>query len=167
MKNTVRTDSSRKYYCRKDAKQEAPLKMSPIVGAEYKDSVLNLDKCELMNAEALQVKFKIMKQAVASNVKVNLECMGKRLASLLDSGSMVSMVQQSYFDQNIKPKLGPTNGPEANSHNLFDLKGTNEGDIPITRYFEMYVAFLGLRVPKVGFLVVKHPSDLLQTKKKT
>ena len=52
-------------------------------------------------------------------------------------------------------------------HNLFDLKGENGGDIPIMKYFEMDVAFLGLRVPKVGFLVVKDPSDLLQTKKKT
>ena len=52
-------------------------------------------------------------------------------------------------------------------HNLFDLKGVNGGDIPIMRYFEMDSAFLGLRVPKVGFLVVKDPSDLLQTKKKT
>ena len=58
-------------------------------------------------------------------------------------------------------------GPEDNLHNLFDLKGANGGDIPITKYFEMDVAFLGLRVPKVGFLVVKDPSDLLQTKKKT
>ena len=31
----------------------------------------------------------------------------------------------------------------------------------------MDVAFLGLRVPKVGFLVVKDPSDSLQTQKKT
>ena len=93
--------------------------------------------------------------------------MGKRLASLLDSGSMVSLVQQCYFDQNIKPKLGPTRGPEANLHNLFDLKGANGGDIPITKYFEMDVTLLGLRVPKVGFLVVKDPSNLLQTNKKT
>ena len=98
---------------------------------------------------------------------MNLECMGKRLTSLLDSGSMVSLVQQSYFDQNIKPKLEPARGSEANLHNLFDLKEANGGDIPITKYFEMDVAFLGLRVPKVGILIVKDPSDLLQTKKKT
>ena len=55
----------------------------------------------------------------------------------------------------------------ANSHNLFDLKGVNGGDILIMRYFEMDVAFLGLRMPKVALLVVKDPSDLLQTKKKT
>ena len=92
---------------------------------------------------------------------------GERLASLLDSESVVSLVRQSYFDQYIKSKLEPARGPEANLHNLFDLKGANGGDIPITKYFEMDVIFLGLRVPKVGFLIVKDPSDLLQTKKKT
>ena len=80
---------------------------------------------------------------------------------------MVSLVQQSNFDQNIKPKLGPDRGTEANLHNLFDLKEANGGDIPITKYFKMDVVFLGLRVPKVWFLVVKDPSDLFQTKKKT
>ena len=43
----------------------------------------------------------------------------------------------------------------------------NGGDIPSTRYFVMDVVFLRLKVPKVGFLVVKDPSDLLETKKKT
>ena len=167
MKNTVRTARSRKYYCSKGFKQEAPLKVSPTGGEESQDCILNLDKGKKINTEALQVKFEIMKQAVASSLKVNLECMGKRLASLLDSGSMVSLVQQNYFDHNIKPKLGPARGPEANLHNLFDLKGANGGDIPTIKYFEMDIAFLGLRVPKVGLLVVKDPIDLLQTKKKT
>ena len=40
--------------------------------------------------------------------------MGKRLVSLSASRSMVSLVQQSYFDQNIKPKLGPARELEAN-----------------------------------------------------
>ena len=154
-------------YCGEGFKKEAPLKGSLIEGAKSKDSLLNSDKGEAIQAKALQVKYEIMRQVVASSPKVNLECMGKRLASLLDSGSMVSLVQQSYFDHNIKPKLGPARGSEANLHNSFDLKGANGGDIPITKYFEMDVAFLGLRVPKVGFLVVKDPNDLVQTKKKT
>ena len=108
-----------------------------------------------------------MKQAVASSSRVSLECMGKKLVSLLDSRSMVSLDQQSYFDQNIRPNLGSARRLEANSHNLFDFKGVNGGDIPIMRYFEMDVPFLLLRVLKVGFLVIKDPSDLLQTKKKT
>ena len=106
-----------------------------------------------------------MKQAVASSPKVNLKCMGRKMASLLDSQSMVSLVQQGYFDRNIKPKPGPSRGPEATSHNLFDLKGANGGKMSITRYFKMDIAFLGLKVPRVEFLVVKDPSDLLETKK--
>ena len=66
--------------------------MSPIEGAKSKDSLLNLGKGEAIQAEVLQVKYKIMKQAVALSPKVILECMEKRLASLLDSGSMVSLV---------------------------------------------------------------------------
>ena len=148
-------------------KQEAPLKVSLIEGAESKGTILNLDKGKKINTEALQLKFEIMKQAVASSPNVHLECMGKRLASLLDSVRMVNLVQQSYFGHNIKPELRPAKGMEVNSHNLFDLKGTNGGDNPLIRFFEMDIAFLGLRVPKAGFLVVKDPSDLLQTKKKT
>ena len=77
-----------------------------------------------------------MKQAVASHLRVNLECTQQKVTSLLDSGSMVSLVQQSYFEQNIKPKLGPARGQEANLHNLFDLKGVNGGDIPTMRYLK-------------------------------
>ena len=102
-------------------------------GVKSKGSTLNLDLGKNIQAEALQVKFSIMKQAVASNPKVNLECMGRKMASLLDSGSMASLVQQSYFDKNIKPKLGPARGPKAISHNLFNLKGINRGEIPIIR----------------------------------
>ena len=42
-------------------------------------------------------------------------------------------------------------------HNMLDLKGQNGGKIPITRYFQMDVAFLGLKVPKVGFPCCEGP----------
>ena len=103
------TAGSRKCYCGEGVKQEAPLKGSLIEGAKSKDSLLNLEG-KAIQAEVLQVKYKIMGQAVVSSPKVNLECMGKKLASLLYSGSLVSLVQQSYFDQNIKPKLEPARG---------------------------------------------------------
>ena len=127
----MRTVSSRKYNCREGVKQETLLKVSPTGGGESKGSILNLDKGEKINTEALQVKFEIMKQAVASSLKVNLECMGKKLASPLDPGSMVSMVQQSYFDHNIKSKLVPARGLEANLHNLFDFKVQVEVTSPL------------------------------------
>ena len=51
--------------------------MSLIGGAESDSFTLDLDKGKRINAEALQVKIEIMKQAVASSLRVNLECMGK------------------------------------------------------------------------------------------
>ena len=80
---------------------------------------------------------------------------------------MVSQVKQSYFDQNIKPKLEPAKGTEAIAHNLINLKGVNEGEVPSTGYFKKIVIFLGLKVPKVGFLAVKDPNEFVETKKKT
>ena len=43
--------------------------------------------------------------------------------------------------------LGTTNGPETFAHNLFDLKSANEGKILLTRYFEIYIGFWGLKIP--------------------
>ena len=46
-------------------------------GAESEGSILNLDSGEKIEVEVLQVQFEIMKQAVASSLRVNLEYMGK------------------------------------------------------------------------------------------
>ena len=66
-------------------------------------------------------------------------------------------------------KLGPSKGLEANTHNMFKLKlkWMSEGSIPLTHYFEVDVKFLGLKVPKVEFLVARSPCDLLDQGKNT
>ena len=51
-----------------------------------------------------------MKRAVVTSLNVSMECMGRKMTSLLDSGNMVSLVQQSYFDRNIEPRLGLAKG---------------------------------------------------------
>ena len=48
------------------------------------------------------------------------------MLSLLDSGSMVSLVQHDNFDYFIRLKLGHAKGPEPSFHILFKLKGVNE-----------------------------------------
>ena len=93
--------------------------------------------------------------------------MGEKVASLLHSRRMASLVKQTYFDQNIKPKFGPAKGLKAIPCNLYELKGVNGGEIPIKRYFEMTVILLGLKVPKVGILIVKDPNKIIETMKKT
>ena len=61
---------------------------------------------------------------------------------LLDSGSMVSLVQQDYFVCFLRLKPGPLKGP-----------------VTSLNYFEMDEKFLGLKVPKIGFFVTQSPSD--------
>ena len=97
--------------------------MSLIEGAECKGSILDLDKDKKIEAETLQVKFENYEATSGFKGQESTWNAWGKLASLLDSGSMVSLVQQSYFDWNIKPKLEPARGLEVSLHNLFDLKG--------------------------------------------
>ena len=66
---------------------------------------------------------------------------------------MVTLMTQSYFEQNISPLIqGPTNGGE-NAHNLFNLRGAGENQIPLSRYFTCDITIGGFTIPEVGILV--------------
>ena len=92
-------------------------------------------------ANSLQVQLKIMKRAVAKCTKVNITIMGENMPSLLDSRSMVSLMQQTYFNRYFWLWLGPAEGVVAEAHNLFDLKSANGGGIPLSRYVELDLEF--------------------------
>ena len=55
------------------------------------------------STNSLQTQFKIMKRAVAKCPKVNVTIMGENMPSLLDSSSMVSLMQQTYFNRYFRP----------------------------------------------------------------
>ena len=99
--------------------------------------------------------------------KVNITIMGENMPSLLDSGSMVSLTRQTYFNRYFRPQLGPAEGAVAEAHNLFDLKSANGGGIPLSRYVDLYIEFLGLKVPRVGFLITQNPNEVLDPEHKT
>ena len=50
---------------------------------------------------------------------------------------------------------------------MFDLKSANGGGIPLSRYVELDVEFLGLKVPRVGFLITQNPNEVLDPEHKT
>ena len=90
---------------------------------------------------------------------------GKTLASLLDSGSEVSLVRESFFYQHILPFLKEGQTPSG-AHSLFRLRGMGEnGVIPVTDYFEVDVNFCGFIIPAVGFLVIKDPGTVVSSAK--
>ena len=93
--------------------------------------------------------------------------MGENMPSLLDSGSIVSLMQQTYFNRYFRPWLGPAEGAVVEAHNLFDLKSVNGGGIPLSRYIELDVEVLGMKVPRVGFLITQNPNEVLDPEHKT
>ena len=86
---------------------------------------------------------------------------------LLDSGSEVTLLWHSYFDQHILPKIKPATGEKADTHCLFKLTVANDGQMPIKMYTELDLTFLGLKVPKVGVLIAEEPNQVLDKKHQT
>ena len=68
-----------------------------------------------------QVKIEVMQRAMATCPKINMGCGRKVIPSLLDSGSQVTLIRQSFFEQEILPHIKPSDGEKANAHQLFQL----------------------------------------------
>ena len=109
----------------------------------------------------MQTQFKIMKQAVAKCPSVKLKIMGESVPSLLDSGSMVNLLQQDNFNSYFRPQLGPAEGSVADDYHMFDLTSASGGAIPLSRYVKVDVEFSGLQVPRVRFLITQNPNKVL------
>ena len=60
-----------------------------------------------------QVKIEIMQRAMAACPKINMGCGRKVIPSLLDSGSQVTLICQSFFEQEILPHIKPADGEKA------------------------------------------------------
>ena len=95
-------------------------------------------------------KVQIMQQAVAKCPKISIASMGVQIPSLLDSGSEVSLIRYSYFKEHLLPKIEMPTGEKSDAHILFNLTTTNDGQLPMRKYIELDVNFMGLKVPDVG-----------------
>ena len=89
------------------------------------------------------------------------------IPSLLDSGSQVTLIHQSFFEQEILPHVEPSDGEKAKAHQLFQLTAANNGKLLVSMYVELDLDFLGIVVPKVGILITQEPNELLETCHKT
>ena len=68
-------------------------------------------------------KINIMQQAVAPCPEIVMSIKDKPTRSLLDSGSEVTLINESYYKEHIEHWLLPLSGSYNNSHNLFSLRG--------------------------------------------
>ena len=108
-----------------------------------------------------------MKQVLARWPSVKLKIMGESVPSLMDSSSMVSLMRQDYFNRYFRPQLGPSEGSVADTHHMFDLTSASGRAIPLSGYVELDVEFLGLQVPRIGFLITWNPNMVLDPEHKT
>ena len=101
-----------------------------------------------------------MQQAVAPCPEIIMSIKGKPTRSLLDSGSEVTLVNESYYKEHIEHQLLPSSGSYNNSHNLFSLWGIEEGH----KHFECDIEVGGQLVHCVGILVKKDKIPLVDSK---
>ena len=105
-----------------------------------------------------------MQQAVAPCPEIVMSIKGKPTRSLLDSGSEVTLVNKSYYKEHIEHRLLPSSGSYNNSHNLFSLRGIEEGQVPLSKHFECNIEVGGQIVHRVGILVKKDKIPLVDSK---
>ena len=105
-----------------------------------------------------------MQQAVAPCLEIIMSVKGKPTRSLLDSSSEVTLVNESYYKEHIEHRLVPSSGLYNNSHNLFSLRGIEEGHVPLSKHFECDIEVGGQIVHRVGILVKKDKVPLVDSK---
>ena len=66
---------------------------------------------------------------------------------------MVTLMTQWYFEECLKSKIPEPQPGDINAHNLFNLKGIGENQVPLNRYFTCDITIGGMVVPDVGVLV--------------
>ena len=130
----------------------------PIPASHYEEMIQTLSS----QAVSSDTKHKVMQRAVSQCPAIPMDLMGQKVPSLLDSGSMVTLIREGYFTKNIQPLLNKSSSKLAETHCMFWLSAANNEIMPVSKYFEADVTLLGSRIPRVGFLVVKDPNVLLK-----
>lgn len=95
----------------------------------------------------------LLKRAVGTCPQVNIRVLGVEVSCLLDTGSQVSTISESFFRQH----LGGDDEDMLSTAGWLKLTATNGLDIPYLGYLELEVETMGRKIPNCGFLVVKDP----------
>ena len=58
-------------------------------------------------------------------------------------------------------------GDKLDAHILFNLTPSNDGQLSMRTYIELDINFMGLKVTKVGFLIINEPNRVQNKKHQT
>ena len=110
-----------------------------------------------------ETKQHILKRAVSQCPSITMEFLGLKVPSLLDSGSMVTLIHEAYFNKHILPLLRAVQWRNWLKHiRCFASLPLTIKTCQFQSISEADVTILGFRIPSVGFLVVKDPSTVLE-----
>ena len=131
----------------------------------YNDSELELLRttvtCKTLTESE---RYTIMEQAVAPCPEITMIIKNQKVWALLDMGSQVTLMNESYFLQNIQQLLPTVDKDHLNAHKLFNLKGVEDGCVPLTKYFSVDIQVGGRLVHDIGILVKKDNIPLTDSK---
>ena len=105
-----------------------------------------------------------MEQAVAPCPEITMIIKGQKVRALLDMGPQVTLMNESYFLQNIQQLLPTVDKDHLNAHKLFNLKGVEDGCVPLTKYFSVDIQVGGRLVHDTGVLIKKDNIPLTDSK---
>ena len=105
-----------------------------------------------------------MEQAVAPCPEISMIIKGQKVWALLDMGSQVTLMNESYFLQNIHQLLSTVDKDHLNAHKLFNLKGLEDGCVPLTKYFSVDIQVMSRLIHNIGILVKKDSIPLTNSK---
>ena len=105
------------------------------------------------NTISEEEKINIVEQSVATCPETKITIKSKNPNSLLDSGSMVTLMIQSYFKEHLQNSISDTIPGSAEAHQLFNLKEAGENQIHLSKYFSCDITIGGMMIPEVGILV--------------
>ena len=109
-------------------------------------------------------RYSIMEQAVAPCPEITMIIKGQKVRALLDMGSQVTLMNESYFLQNIQQLLPTVDKDHLNAHKLLNLKGVEDGCVPLTKYFSVNIQVGGRLVHDIGVLVKQDNIPLTDSK---
>ena len=112
-------------------------------------------------------RYNIMEQAVAPCPEIFMTIKGHRIRALLDMGSEVTLMNESYYNQNIDYLIPTVEQDQLNAHKLFNLKGVEDRCVPLTKYFAVDIQVGGRLVHDIGVLVKADTVALTDSKGRT
>ena len=104
----------------------------PIPASHYEEMIQTLSS----QAMGSDMKHKVMWRAVSQCPAIPMDLMGRKVPSLLDSGSMVTLIHEGYFTKNIQPLLNKSSSKLAEAHSMFRLSAANNEIMLVSKYFE-------------------------------